>query len=95
VGIISPTDVAISDCALLAGSVRRYISTFRGTDTSRNRRRSKPIVKVVKSAFTLVPHLSEATPKANTRFLADRFVEGICPYCGADVLLLSYGFAGC
>jgi methionyl-tRNA synthetase len=44
-------------------------------------------VKAVKSTARLcVSSIHGGTADQNVRFLADRFVEGICPHCGADVL---------
>ena len=44
-------------------------------------------MKAVKSTFYIrASPIHAEIANLNVRFLADRFVEGICPHCGADVL---------
>ena len=62
-------------------SRKEYIQILAKMDYWRNRKRNKLTAKVVQSMHELALDFHKLNV---SRFLADRFVEGICPHCGFE-----------
>lgn len=79
----------LSILTTLLGYVKKYTQIWASTVCSKSKKKSKHTAKDVNGNYQIRFFLAQHTQLENNSFLADRYVEGICPHCGFEVCVSS------